>query len=78
MRLGRFVFSAFAFLVAFRFTRSGSFLPPVCLFRSSYVLGVIFPSTSSCANFRRWALALERHDAEGYRSAAPIRLYGVK
>jgi hypothetical protein len=34
-------------------TRSGSALPPVERFHSSYCSSVIFPSTSSCANFRR-------------------------
>ena len=39
--------------VALRFTRSGSFCPPVSRFHSSYVSLEIFPSTSSWANFRR-------------------------
>jgi hypothetical protein len=34
-------------------TRSGSALPPVDRFHSSYCSSVIFPSTRSCANFRR-------------------------
>jgi hypothetical protein len=39
-------------------TRSGSSLRPVERFHSSYCSSVILPSTSSCANLRRWALLL--------------------
>ena len=40
-------------------TRSGSFVPPVSRFHSSNVSFEIFPSTSSCANFRRCAWLLK-------------------
>jgi hypothetical protein len=55
----RDVFAAFR-VVAFRTsaTRSGSSLPPVERFHSSYCSSVILPSTRSCANLRRWALLL--------------------
>ena len=46
-------------LVAFREARSGSSREPVSRFHSSYVLGEIFPSTRSCANFRRCAWLLK-------------------
>jgi hypothetical protein len=51
---------ALAFLDALAFvrTRSGSFLRPVSRFHSSKVSLEIFPSTSSCANFRRCAWLL--------------------
>jgi hypothetical protein len=48
----------FRFRVGLRSTRSGSFERPVSRFHSSKVAGEIFPSTSSCANFRRCAWLL--------------------
>src|SRR5262245_54296643 len=43
---------------AFRVMRSGSFFRPVSRFHSSNVWLEIFPSTRSCANFRRCAWLL--------------------
>ena len=50
--------AAFFDLVDFAPACSGSFLPPVSRFHSSKVAFEIFPSTSSCANFRRCAWLL--------------------
>src|SRR6188768_742115 len=59
---GVFRFGAFFFPAAVFFfgaaARSGSFALPVSRFHSSNVSGLILPSTSSCANFRRWAWLL--------------------
>jgi hypothetical protein len=54
----RFTLARFLFGARFWPTRSGSSLRPVERFHSSYCSSVIFPSTSSCANLRRWALLL--------------------
>ena len=45
----------FLLFLAFDRTRSGSRFAPVSRFHSSNVAGVILPSTSNCANFRRCA-----------------------
>ena len=53
--LGFFGGTIFLAAFAFRFTRSGSFAPPVSRFHSSNVLFEIFPLIRSSANFRRCA-----------------------
>jgi hypothetical protein len=53
-------FFTFDFLAdAFLRTRSGSRFAPVSRFHSSKVSFEILPSTSNCANLRRWAWLLK-------------------
>ena len=64
----------------FRFTRSGSFFPPVSRFHSSNVCAEILPSTRSCANFRRcaWLLNGIASSLSAPMPAATIRALGAR